>query len=75
MTTSGGQPVTLNGNARQFNASTSQWSTISNDGQGVSLPLTVTARQVPEPASILGLLAVGALGATSRLKRKQQQEG
>lgn len=33
------------------------------------------AQSVPEPASVLGLLAVGALGATSRLKRKQQQEG
>ena len=77
MTTSGGQPATLTGNARQFIPTTSQWVTISNGNpaQGVSLPLTVTGRQVPEPASVLGLLAVGALGVTSGLKRKQQQEG
>ncbi|MBD1839879.1 PEP-CTERM sorting domain-containing protein [Coleofasciculus sp. FACHB-64] len=30
------------------------------------------ATSVPEPASVLGLLAVGALGATSQIKRKQQ---
>ncbi|MEP0808997.1 PEP-CTERM sorting domain-containing protein [Coleofasciculus sp. FACHB-SPT9] len=28
---------------------------------------------VPEPASVLGLLALGAFGATSRLKRKQKK--
>ena len=28
---------------------------------------------VPEPGSVLGLLALGALGATSRLKRKQKK--
>ncbi len=27
---------------------------------------------VPEPASVLGLLAVGALGATAKFKKKQQ---
>ncbi|MEP0855322.1 PEP-CTERM sorting domain-containing protein [Trichocoleus sp. DQ-U1] len=30
------------------------------------------ATSVPEPASVLGLLAVGAFGATSQIKRKQQ---
>ncbi|GET39697.1 PEP-CTERM sorting domain-containing protein [Microseira wollei] len=30
---------------------------------------------VPEPASVLGLLAVGAIGAAAKLQRKQQQEG
>ncbi|MEW5859611.1 MAG: PEP-CTERM sorting domain-containing protein [Cyanobacteriota bacterium] len=29
---------------------------------------------VPEPASVLGLLALGAFGATSRLKRKQKKQ-
>ena len=29
---------------------------------------------VPEPASILGLLAVGAFGGASTLKRKKKQE-
>jgi hypothetical protein len=30
-----------------------------------------TSTSVPEPASILGLLAIGAMGATSALKKKQ----
>ncbi len=36
------------------------------EGEGVS---------VPEPASVVGLLAFGAVGTTLRRKRKQQQEG
>ena len=32
-----------------------------------------TAIPVPEPSSVLGLLALGAFGATSRLKRKQKK--
>jgi hypothetical protein len=32
------------------------------------------SQSVPEPASVLGLLAFGALGASSVLKRKQQQK-
>ena len=39
----------------------------------VSLPVTfgtAQAQQVPEPTSILGLLALGTLGAASTLKRK-----
>jgi hypothetical protein len=35
---------------------------------------TVTPEKVPEPASTLGLLALGSLGAGSMLKRKQQQK-
>lgn len=35
--------------------------------------LTIGARAVPEPASLIGLLAFGTFGATSALKRKQQQ--
>jgi PEP-CTERM motif len=34
-----------------------------------------TAKPIPEPASVLGLLAIGALGAGSTLKRKFQQKG
>ncbi|MBE9226400.1 PEP-CTERM sorting domain-containing protein [Phormidium sp. LEGE 05292] len=34
-----------------------------------------TVKPVPEPASTLGLLALGAMGAGSMLKRKQQQKG
>ncbi len=33
--------------------------------------ITVTAKAVPEPSSILGLLALGAMGAGSILKKKQ----
>jgi hypothetical protein len=35
---------------------------------------TVTPEKVPEPTSVLGLLALGAMGAGSMLKRKQQQK-
>ncbi|MBD1930479.1 PEP-CTERM sorting domain-containing protein [Trichocoleus sp. FACHB-69] len=31
----------------------------------------VEPKDVPEPASVMGLLAFGALGAASHLKRKQ----
>lgn len=34
-----------------------------------------TAKPIPEPASVLGLLAIGALGTGSTLKRKFQQKG
>lgn len=72
MTTSGGNPVTLTGNARQFNTSAApgDWITISegNPAQGLSLPLIVTGQnvqvqQVPEPTTVLalGLLGLGAL--------------
>lgn len=50
-----------------------------NDGYADNLSLKLTANPtptpVPEPASVLGLLAVGAIGAGSTaLKRKQQQK-
>nr|WP_225896464.1 PEP-CTERM sorting domain-containing protein [Amazonocrinis nigriterrae] len=35
--------------------------------------LTIGGKSVPEPASVMGLLALGAFGATSLGKRKQQQ--
>jgi hypothetical protein len=67
MTTSGGNRVTLTGNARQFNttAAPNAWITISTGtpAQGVSFPLTVTGQKVPEPSTVLalGLLGLGAL--------------
>lgn len=36
-------------------------------------PTGITTTSVPEPASTLGLLALGAMGATSALKRKKGQ--
>ncbi|MTJ08830.1 MULTISPECIES: PEP-CTERM sorting domain-containing protein [unclassified Anabaena] len=39
-----------------------------------SLPSTGPSTSVPEPASVLGLFAFGAIGAGSLLKRKQQQQ-
>lgn len=35
--------------------------------------LTIGAKSVPEPASVIGLLALGGFGATSLSKRKRQQ--
>lgn len=75
MTTSGGNPVTLTGNARQFNttAAPNAWITISTGtpAQGVSFPLTVTGQKVPEPSTVLGLGLLG-LGALV-LKAKARQ--
>ena len=76
MTTSGGNPVTLTGNARQFNTSAApgDWITISegNPAQGVSLPLTVTGQKVPEPSTVLGLGLLG-LGALVKRQLKPKQ--
>ncbi len=71
MTTSGGNRVTLTGNARQFNttAAPNAWITISTGtpAQGVSFPLTVTGQKVPEPSTVLGL---GLLGLGALVKRQ-----
>lgn len=37
-------------------------------------PVTINPKPVPEPASVLGLLAAGAFGASSTWKRKQKQK-
>ena len=39
-----------------------------------SMGIAGIVKPVPEPASTLGLLALGAMGAGSMLKRKQQQK-
>lgn len=72
MTTSGGNPVTVNGNARQLVSGT--WIPISegDPAQGVSFPLTVTGQQVPEPSTVLGLGLLG-LGALVKRQLKQKQ--
>ncbi|MCL1465217.1 PEP-CTERM sorting domain-containing protein [Argonema galeatum] len=36
--------------------------------------LTIGSKSVPEPTSAIGLLGLGAIGAASMLKRKQQQK-
>lgn len=71
MTTSGGNPVTLTGNARQ--STSGSWITIStgDPAQGVSFPLTVTGQKVPDPSAVLGLGLLG-LGALV-LKAKARQ--
>jgi hypothetical protein len=59
-----------------FDSRTDTW-LLERDGE----PLATTdglesgpvVEAVPEPASILGLLAIGAMGATSALKKKQTQ--
>ncbi|AVQ74444.1 PEP-CTERM sorting domain-containing protein [Microcystis sp. MC19] len=67
MTTSGGNPVTVNGNARQLDSGS--WITLAlgNPAQGVSFPLTVTGQNVPEPSTVLGL---GLLGFGALVKRQ-----
>lgn len=50
------------------NASPTDCTTLDIGGE-----LVATQKSVPEPASILGLLAVGAMGVTSALKKKQAQ--
>jgi hypothetical protein len=76
-TTSGlnavGIPAGNNGNSFQkssfFGANFQARNTDFSMGVGGS------AKPIPEPASVLGLLAIGALGAGSTLKRKFQQKG
>ena len=77
MTTSGGNRVTVNGNARQSDSGS--WITISqgDPAQGLSLPLTVTGQnvqvqQVPEPSTVLGLGLLG-LGALVKRQLKPKQ--
>jgi hypothetical protein len=49
---------------------------VSDDKGGyTSSSFTVEVERVPEPGSVLGVLAFGAFGAGAVLKRKQQQTG
>lgn len=67
------------GSSGFYTAAVSGYSDFEFDGGGSSdwtyqLEVTgLTPESVPEPASILGLLAFGALGAGSVLKGKQQK--
>jgi chitodextrinase len=70
-----------------FTSSSGQWSfgepgtykvglRVSDDKGGyTSSSFTVEVERVPEPGSVLGVLAFGAFGAGAVLKRKQQQIG
>ena len=47
---------------------------IGADNVGLLLDNVTLTKSVPEPGSIIGLLAFGAFGANTLLKRKQQQK-
>lgn len=74
---SGFDNVSLTAEIRYFLVTTgfsnSDAGTFSNTISGVG-NITTPTTSVPEPASVLGLLAFGALGAASVSKRKQQQK-
>lgn len=74
---SGFNNVSLTAGIRYFLVTTgfgnSDAGSFSNTISGVG-NITTPSTSVPEPASVLGLLAVGAMGAGSALKRKQQQK-
>ena len=48
--------------------------TVTSPGDWIRVVTKATPESVPEPASILGLFAVGAFGTVSRLKHKNKQE-
>ena len=61
------QPVS--GSTGSGNPSVGNFLDAADFGVGVG----PSVKNVPEPASTLGLLAIGALGATSAFKRKNNQ--
>ncbi|MFN5971662.1 MAG: PEP-CTERM sorting domain-containing protein [Microcystis sp.] len=67
MTTSGGNPVTVNGNAGSFFQNAWIPASTGTPAQAVSFPLTVTGQKVPEPSTVLGL---GLLGLGALVKRQ-----
>ena len=67
---SGGDFV-YNNNGSNFNSLTANnW--VSGRFGDAAFKASFSSQSVPEPASILGMLAFGAVGATSALKRKQK---
>lgn len=63
------EKYTVNGNKLDLKM------TVTKPGDWIRVVTKANPTQsVPEPASILGLLAVGAFGTTSTLKRKKKQE-
>lgn len=53
---------------------TSNRARLAGTGQVIKIDLKDTGRKVPEPASVAGLLVIGALGVNSMRKRKRQEE-
>jgi hypothetical protein len=53
---------------------TSNRARLAGAGQVIKIDLKDTGRKVPEPASVAGLLAIGAVGVNSLRKRKRQEE-
>lgn len=56
------------------NLYTSNRARLAGAGQVLKIDLKAEGRKVPEPASIAGLVAIGALGVKSMQKRKRQEE-
>jgi hypothetical protein len=56
------------------NLYTSNRSRLAGAGQVLKIDLKGEGRKVPEPASIVGLVAIGALGVNSMRKRQRQEE-
>ncbi len=53
---------------------TSNRARLAGAGQVIKINLKGEGRKVPEPASVAGLLVIGAVGVNSMLKRKRQEE-
>lgn len=71
---SGGDFVFYN-NGSKFNLlTTNSWDYTGGGVGDAAFKASFSSASVPEPASTLGILAIGALGAGSMLKRKQQQK-
>jgi hypothetical protein len=56
------------------NLYTSNRARLAGTGQVLKIDLKGEGRKVPEPASIVGLVAIGAVGVNSLRKRKRQEE-
>ncbi len=68
-----GQEIALAQTVLANLAQNPNFSDLTPQQRGMIANFTTPAATVPEPASTLGLLAVGAIGATSALKRKNKQ--
>ena len=69
----GGSFVFLNNGSNFSQVTTTNWSTALSPLDAAFKATFTTAKAVPESSSVLGLLAVGALGASQVFKRKKEQ--